>query len=71
MTFDGAKENIKMCEILGANMDPLDKNFNPSIKSPYDGSIIYLILDASHMEKLLRNLLGNHEVLFDENNEKI
>ena len=60
-----------MCELLGANMDPLDRNFNLSIKSLYDGSIIYIILDASHMEKLLRNLLGNHAVMFDEINEKI
>ena len=57
MTFDGAKDNLKMCELLGANLDPLSADFKPFIESPYDGSIIYLMLDASHMEKLLRNLI--------------
>lgn len=71
LTFDGAKENIKMCEILGANLDPLSGDFKPSIISPYDESTIYIILDPSHMEKLVRNLLGNHGLLFDQNDEKI
>lgn len=71
LTFDGAKENMKMCENLGADLDPLSDNFQPFFPSPYDGSRIYAILDASHMEKLLRNLLGNHQVLFDENDEEI
>lgn len=71
LTFDGAKANIKMCEILGANLNPSSIDFKPYINSPYDDSIIYLIFDASHMEKLLRNLLGNHGVLFDENDEEI
>lgn len=71
LTFDGAKDNLKMCENLGANLDPLSDEFKPFFASPYDGSRIYAIFDASHMEKLLRNLLGNHKVLFDENDEKI
>lgn len=71
LTFDGAKENVKMCENLGANLDPLSDRFKPFFLSPYDESCIYVIMDASHMEKLLRNLLGNHKVLFDENDEQI
>lgn len=71
LTFDGAKENIAMCERLGACLDPLSEKFSPQIQNPHDGSVIYLILDPSHMEKLLRNLLGNHEVLFDGENNRI
>lgn len=71
LTFDGAKENIQMCELLGANMDATSDDFRPFISSPYDGSNIYLILDPSHMEKLLRNLLGNHGVIFDGDNNRI
>lgn len=71
MTFDGAKDNIKMCEIMGANLDPLSVDFRPFINNPFDGSTIFLIFDPSHMEKLMRNLLGNHGILFDENNDQI
>lgn len=71
LTFDGAKENLGMCELLGANLDALSEDFQPHIKNPYDQSIIYLILDPSHMEKLLRNLLGNKGVIYDENDSKI
>lgn len=71
LTLDGAKENLKMVELLGANLDPLSEKFKPYIKSPYDESIIYVILDPSHMEKLMRNMLGNHGLLFDQNDENI
>lgn len=71
LVMDGAKPNIAMCKILGANLDISDPNFNPSIKNPSDHTVIYLMLDPSHMIKLMRNLLGNHKVLYDEDNNKI
>lgn len=71
LTFDGAKENLEMCKILGANLNALNGDFRPYIKNPLNQSIIYLMLDPSHMEKLLRNLLGNKRVIYDENNDKI
>lgn len=60
-----------MCRKLGANLDVYDINFNPSIQNPFDESRIYLMLDPSHMEKLMRNLLGNKGVLFDQNDREI
>lgn len=71
LVFDGDKKNIKMCKILGANLNLSDPNFSPYIESPYDKSRINLILDAAHMEKLMRNLLGNHNILFDKDDNKI
>lgn len=71
LTFDGAKDNLKMCKNLGANLDPLCNDFKPFIISPYDRRKIYIILDPPHMEKLMRNLLGNHQILFDENDNAI
>lgn len=71
ITMDGAKENLKMCENLGAHLDPLSDEFKPFFPSPFDGTCLFVILDPSHMEKLLRNLLGNHKKLFDKNNEEI
>lgn len=72
LTFDGAPTNFAMCKILGANLNVSDNNFQPYFINPYDGtSIVYLIADPSHMEKLMRNLLGNHKVLLDENENQI
>lgn len=71
LVFDGAKTNLAMCKLLGANLDISVQNFKPYIENPYDHSIIYLILDPSHMEKLMRNLLGNHKVLFDGDGNKV
>lgn len=66
LTFDGASENLSMCGILGANLNAQKDEFKPYIENPYDNSIIHIILCASHMEKLMRNLLGDHKVLIDE-----
>lgn len=71
LVFDGDRKNIKMCKILGANLNVSDPNFSPYIESPYDKSRIHLILDAPHMEKLMRNLLGSHGILFDKDDRKI
>lgn len=71
LTFDGAKDNLKMCQNLGANLNPLSPNFKPFIINPFDGSKIFIILDPSHMEKLMRNLLGGQQIIFDENDNKI
>lgn len=71
LTFDGDRKNIAACISLGANLEILDPKFQPYIENPYDKSNVYLILDPSHMEKLMRNLLGNRKVLYDEANSKI
>lgn len=70
-SFDGDKKNIAMCKLFGANLNVFDPDFRPYIPSPFDGSKIYLTLDPSHMEKLMRNLLGNHKILFGECGKKI
>lgn len=72
LTFDGAPVNLTMCKILGANLNALSDDFQPFFTNPYDKSnFIYLIADPSHMLKLMRNLLGNHKMLFDENDDEI
>lgn len=72
LTFDGAGVNLSMCSKLGANLDTLSDDFKPYFTNPYDErSVIYLIADPSHMEKLMRNLLANHGTLYDENDNEI
>lgn len=72
LTFDGANVNLAMCKILGANLNALSDDFKPSFKNPYDKSkIIYITPDPSHMIKLMRNLLGNHKIIFDDDDNQI
>lgn len=72
LTFDGAGVNLNMCTKLGANLDALSSDFKPYFTNPYDKkSVIYLIADPSHMEKLMRNLLANHGTLYDETDKEI
>lgn len=71
LTFDGLKSNIGMCNMLGANLDIFSGNFNPSFENPADKSQIHIIMDASHMMKLIRNTLANKKILYDDHNERI
>lgn len=72
MVFDGHPSNIKMAEALGANLS----NYEPFIHNKYDPSndIIFFLLDAVHMYKLVRNNLGNrgcYYVNFDRDNGEV
>lgn len=69
ITFDGLKVNLTMCESLGACFDPA--NIISFIISPIDGHKIYILLDACHMLKLIRSVLGDFEIINDPKNGKI
>lgn len=69
VTFDGLRSNFTMCESLGANFDV--KKFEPYFNLPGDDRKIYIILDPSHVLKLVRNTIGNNKVLVDADNSKI
>lgn len=71
VTFDGYAANITMCEILGANMDPCSEHFNPCISNPHDNSSIHIIVDPSHVEKLIRNTIASKEIMIDGRNGQI
>jgi hypothetical protein len=70
LTFDGTTTNISMANILGANLQDVRclKHYFPN---PFDTSrSVYIILDACHMIKLVRNIFGS-KALFDADGEKI
>lgn len=71
VVFDGLKSNFGMCRKLGANLDIFHKDFKPHFENPINGSKIYIIFDNCHMEKLVRNTLGNKGVIYDDNGERI
>ena len=63
MTFDGTSTNFSMGRQLGARFIPSD--MSPSFKHPTSGEDVYIVLDACHMIKLLRNCLGEKKILID------
>ncbi|KAE9543700.1 hypothetical protein AGLY_002096 [Aphis glycines] len=63
ITFDGAPYNLSMCKSLGANFDFSSKDFKPWFHNPSypekKNEITYVLWDACHMIKLVRNTLGD------------
>lgn len=71
ITFDGLSSNFAMCKKLGADLDIFSSNFKPFILNPFNQSKIFIIFDNCHAEKLIRNTLGNKEVIFEEHGKRI
>lgn len=71
VSFDGLKINFAMCRQLGANLDVYATNFKPYFENPVNKEKVYIIFDNCHAEKLVRNTLGNKEVIFDDKNARI
>lgn len=66
LTFDGAASNISMASLLGANLNCTDLKTN--FKDPSTENNVHVVLDQCHMVKLIRNCLGDWEILFDKYN---
>lgn len=66
LVFDGYRANITTMKILGVDY----KNDRPYFMNPFDGlKKVYVILDACHMLKLMRNCLGNKKIIYAQNDE--
>lgn len=65
LTFDGAASNMSMARELGANLQ--FSNLQSYFNHPITKEKIFIMLDAAHMLKLCRNALGDHKLLYDEN----
>lgn len=65
LTFDGVITNIRTVKILGAIFD----DEKPFFMNPFDQNRVWVILDAPHMLKLLRNCLANRSILFKDEEE--
>lgn len=64
LTFDGGSSNIKMIESLGATFSDTD-NFNLSFPHPITEEPIFIIFDACHAIKLVRNTLEGKKILLE------
>lgn len=67
LTFDGASSNISMATNLGCNFNL--NNFNPFFI--FKDLKIYAFYDPCHMLKLIRNCLGDFNVLIDKDGNNI
>lgn len=63
LTFDGLACNVKMCNMLGANLDVNSPQFQPFFHNPVNDEKICIIFDPCHMEKIIRNTLANKQVI--------
>lgn len=70
ITFDGNSANGPMCALLGADFRSNTGDYITHFPSPHDKSKVYIIYDFSHVEKLIRNTLGDNKVLW-RNDKKI
>lgn len=69
VTCDGLVTNFSMFRRLGASFKP--DNLQTYFPNPVDGSKIYIMLDACHMLKLVRNCISNEKIITDGENMSI
>lgn len=70
LIFDGLMGNFTTCKLLGASFD-VDNDFRPFIFNPSNKSKIFILLDAPHMIKLVRNCIGKLKTLYCGDGTKI
>lgn len=64
ITFDGYTANAAMCKLLGADFSSKTGDYVTHFPNPQNKSKIYIIYDFSHVEKLVRNTLGDYRILW-------
>ncbi|CAL1295611.1 unnamed protein product [Larinioides sclopetarius] len=65
LTFDGTSVNLSTAHCLGCTFD--SQSLKTSFKHPISDKDICVLLDPSHMMKLIRNTLASKGSLFDGN----
>lgn len=63
LTFDGTATNIAMANALGCNLRVNNKPFKTNFKHPSTNENVFVILDACHMLKLVRNMFASNRCL--------
>lgn len=69
VTVDGAPSNIAMLNNMGADLTV--KNLIPHFNHPVSKDKIFILLDACHMVKLVRNAFATKSVLWDQDGQII
>lgn len=70
VTCDGPSCNFAMFSSLGVQLQPPD--IKPAFQHPADPALsVYVILDACHMLKLVRNCFASYGIMKDDKGDKI
>ncbi|GBO14552.1 DNA transposase THAP9, partial [Araneus ventricosus] len=69
LTFDGTSVNLSTANCLGCTLN--SQSLNTSFKHPITNQDVCVLLDPSHMIKLIRNTLASKGSLFDGNGKMI
>lgn len=69
VTFDGATANLSMASILGCNFNIA--SFQTYFLHPTTEKHVTVFLDPCHCLKILRNYLGDHKIIIDDNEDTI
>lgn len=64
LTFDGYSSNALMSKQLGANFTEKNGEYKTFFINPHNDRKMYIMYDPSHMEKLVRNILGSLKTLY-------
>lgn len=59
LTMDGHATNLAMCSSLGCSLSSGQSHF----PHPQTGENVYIMFDACHMLKLVRNMLGEYSII--------
>ncbi|ODM86760.1 DNA transposase THAP9 [Orchesella cincta] len=71
IAFDGLHTNLRAATILGANLDVESEEFSPMIPHPDTLDDVYIVLDPSHMVKLIRNFWSSSGVFLNGDGKEI
>ena len=69
ITFVRVANNMLITFLFDANLSYAD--LKPNFKYSLTENNVHIVLDPSHMVKLIRNCLGDWGLLFDKNNKPI
>lgn len=62
VTMDGHATNVKMCRLLGCEFDNAYQ-MKTSFEDPHSKNNIFVVFDACHMLKLVRNMLDAFKII--------
>lgn len=69
VTFNGLTTNLTMARLLGTNFNI--NSLQTWLHLPNTSDKIFIFLDASHLLKIIRNVLGEKQTITDKNNNII
>lgn len=71
LTMDGHATNVAMCTMLGCQLRVGDNKLITYFPHPTSGDRVFVMMDACHMLKLVRNMFESYQVIKGPDNTRI